>query len=129
MPVLDRGAFDGEGEHRRFGVGERPGARLPEAAAVLQVRAEHLLEEGGRHFVVLRVGRFGMERDWAAAQFLDEPVLAIEAQFLSQSRPEQGADAGAHDDIGHSAAFEERFVPGGRSHSLGIQGKKALVVC
>ena len=60
-------------------------AVVPEAAAVLELGPEHRFEEGGRHFVVLRVREVGDERDGAVAAGVEEG-LARSARRLDAGR-------------------------------------------
>ena len=70
------------------------------------MRAEHALEERGRHLVVLRIGSRGLDRDVARAQRGDE-VLRIAPALLAQPQRAHRADPGAQHGLGHEARIDE----------------------
>ncbi len=59
--VFDARAGAGDLQGQGLGVIERPGLCVPVAGAVLQAGAEHQIEEGRRHLVMLLVGEM---REW-----------------------------------------------------------------
>ncbi len=65
----------GECEHAVFSVSELRHAVVPEAAAVLEARAEYPLEERRRHLVVLRVREIGNECDRTLPARVEEGLL------------------------------------------------------
>ncbi len=117
-----------QGQHGVVGGGQVLGPAPPQAAAVLEARAEHLLEEGGRDLVVLLVGGVGPDGDVGGAagrhpghparQAGHRPAGPLLAEPLAQEAP----DPEAHQRVWQEAALGQRERPGtgeGRPDAVG----------
>ena len=127
--VRQLSTLTGECEHGGFRLVKRLMPRLVVARAVLEMLAQALLEEGRRHFVVLLVGRIGVQRHLTGTHFLD-PVLQSQiparrdARFLfANAIAEQTADSPTDGELRDEAAFGQLD---GCAHQtdLGGRGKK-----
>jgi hypothetical protein len=102
-----------QAQHLGLGLGEVAHARSPVCAAVLAVRAEHELEEGRRHLVVLAVGGVGRERNRSAARLGEERLVTRELALrvggfeVAQAVAQQSADAGTQDGVRQQSSLRE----------------------
>ena len=109
------------------------GRRTIETGGIFAVRPEHVAEEGSRHFVMLRIGRFRMFGDGARRHFPREVGIACR---ITGGEPRRRArtklvDRGADHKIGQRHPLGEADNPGRQAH-LGSpircgSGKNALV--
>ena len=88
--------------------------------------AEHARVELGRHFVVLFVGRGGLDRDRTPRQSADEIGEALALGFriagvlFAQPRGEERADAVTDDEVGNQIALEQTHGERGHRISWGV---------
>ena len=73
--------------------------------------AEHTLIEARGHFIVLLVGRIGLDRDFRACQFLDALRellglgLRVAGVLFAQPTPQQPANRNPDQPVRHDSAF------------------------
>jgi hypothetical protein len=141
--VGDAGVRDGAIEGRHFGLAERGDAVAPPGAAVFEPRAEHALEECGRHFVVLGVGQRRHRGDVLPRQLADPgrgrlrvagagAVAAFVAQppgtRLSDAPPQQRIRQPAGLGQPNRRVQRDHGRPSAGRSDRGGHGTKALVV-
>ena len=68
VAISEAGALHAQGEHRLFGVGERPSGRSNSALEYFSRGPSTFSKNVGRHLVVLLVRRLGVDRERARAQ-------------------------------------------------------------
>jgi hypothetical protein len=113
LAVLQLGPLASECQHRGFRFVQAGDARTVVARGILEVLAEHALEKGAGHFVVLLVRLAGRDRHRARAQFPDERHQVrllrrgVILAFLAQPRGKQLADAEADQEIGQPVPLEQ----------------------
>ena len=100
LPVAQLRPFRGHRQGARFCVRQVQGAFGPPGAAVFAMRSEHMLEEVGRHLVVLFIREPGQRGDVGDAHRLHKPfadqarALGVVSRDLRQSLRAQPANAG-----------------------------------
>ena len=150
LAVGEFGAGAIQGQHGLLALIQALRAAREVAAGVLQALAEAQLEEARRQFVVLRIGRVGVQRQGTVAQGIQARALAlvgalhIARTLFAQALRTQAAHAQAQQRVGHQAALGEAEQAGrgtvlrqfdGQAGAavhdwrpLGNQGMKALVL-
>jgi hypothetical protein len=124
LSVRHTGALAGEREHGGFRVVQSPYALCPETAAVFEMPSEDQAIEVCRHFVLLRAGLRGVDRDAPSAELGDEPRLAciggrsvacrLLAQPASQKRSHPETQCGFRQTIRNEDAVEPGISPAAR---------------
>ncbi|QNG77200.1 hypothetical protein GPNADHDJ_01383 [Stenotrophomonas maltophilia] len=123
LAVGKSGALAIQFQHRFLSLVQRFAPGRVVAAAVLQPLAQAGLEERRGNFVVLAVGRVGMQCERTVGQFCDATAeacglcLDTSRRFLVQALRAQAPDAGTQRRIGNQPAFGPGDQPGFRIFS------------
>ena len=123
-----------ERQHRLLGLGQRRRRPWPERAAVLEPRPEDADEEGGRHFVVLRVGgracrsQSGWPRSAVDVRVAGSRRRGVSLGLGREARLEDPPDAGPDQRRRGRARSRRDDQRAARGAALGGQGTNALVV-
>src|SRR5512146_1889894 len=121
-----------EFEHRVLGLGQRAGAVLPEAGAVLQPRAEDELEELRRLLIVLLVRRGRVPRDGRGSELFHEGLLrlgattALRPQPPAQVRADREPEHALGDHVALECAVDETRPGAAHPDDVGGRGTNAL---
>jgi len=122
LPIGQTGVLGGFGKRVLLGGGQVLDAGIIEAAGIFQLRAQHLLEEGRRQFVVLLIGRGGVLGDGACGHLPGEGGLGFGAG-LAQLPPGVGDkqfNGGPTHEVGRRRPFKGLDGRTDKAHGGGV---------